>query len=101
MVRHITLLENGTDSPFEVRSESSSGVHAHLTTLSPGETYKLVRGSSDTYLQHWVVVGDAPVVCFSSDELIDNEKITIVCDGAAYKKDAVPRHSSPTRLHNM
>lgn len=89
-----TVLENGTDSPFEVRSESSSGVHALLTTLGPKETYKLVRSSSDTYLQHWVVMGDAPVVSFSSDELIDNQRITIVCAGAAtYKKVVVPRHT--------
>ncbi|KAG0553577.1 hypothetical protein KC19_12G022200 [Ceratodon purpureus] len=89
-----TVLENGTNSPFEVRSESSSGVHALLTTLRPQEIYKLVRSSSDTYLQHWVVMGDAPVVSFSSDELIDNQRITIVCEGGSvYRKLVVPRHT--------
>ena len=92
MVKVATILENGTGSPFEVRSESSSGVHALLTTLKPQETYKLIRSSSDTYLQHWVVMGAAPVVSFSSDELIDNQKITIVCEGgASYKKVMIPR----------
>ena len=86
MVRVSTILENGTFSPFEVRSESSCGVHTVLKTLGPRETFKLERSSSDTYLQHWVVMGSAVVLSFNSDELVDNDKITIVSDGSIYKK---------------
>ena len=86
MVRVSTILENGTSSPFEVRSESSCGVHTVLKTLGPQETFRLERSTSDTYLQHWVVMGSAVVLSFSSDELVDNDKITIVSDGSIYKK---------------
>lgn len=102
MARHSTTLENATESLFEVRSESSSGVHTLLTSLNPGDSYKLVRGSSDTYLQHWVVVGDSPVVNFSSDELVDNERIKIVWNGTErkYEKESVLRYSS-SRARDM
>jgi len=86
MVKVATILENGTCSPFEVRSESSCGVHTVLKKLAPQEKFTLERSSSDTYLQHWVVMGSAHVISFSSDELIDYDRITIVNEGSVYKK---------------
>lgn len=91
MVRVSTILENGTSSPFEVRSESSCGVHTVLKALGPGEKFTLQRSSSDTYLQHWVVMGSALVISFSSDELVDNERITILNEGSVYRKVMNPR----------
>jgi len=91
MVKVATILENGTSSPFEVRSESSCGVHTFLKTLAPQETFTLERSSSDTYLQHWVVMGSALVISFSSDELVDHDRITIVNEGNLYMKRMNPR----------
>jgi hypothetical protein len=98
-MRLSTILENGTASPIEVKSESATGVHTLMATIKPGLTYKLFQGSSDTYLQHWVVVGNAPVVSFNSDELVDNERIKIIMSvGGSYDREVTPRHgvSKPT-----
>lgn len=89
-----TVLENGTRSPFEVRTESSCGVHTTLKTLNPREEFKLVRSSSDTYVLHWVVMNSNHLISFSSDELIDFDRITIVNDGPVYRKVTNPRYKS-------
>lgn len=101
MVRVSTVIENGTTTPFEVKLESSCGVHTVLKSLAPQEKFTLERSSSDTYSQHWVVMGSALVISFSSDELIDNDTITIVKEGPNYRKVMSPRvyksHSMPNR----
>lgn len=86
-----TVLENGTDAHCEIKSRSASGVHILVKKLAPKEQYTLERRTSDTYLQHWVFVGRDAVASFSSDELIDNDKIVIEHDGTEFKVAKNPR----------
>lgn len=91
-MRDSTILENSTASPIEVKSESAAGVHTLITTIRPWGMSELRVSSGDTYLNHWVVVGNAPVVSFSSDDLADNRKIKFYIVDGSYSRQDFPRH---------